>query len=193
METSEGSIVSAGARPKTHYWEPFLEAVCGDSHDDHDYPDFETYFMRVWRPITDGIANLDSRSLFPDSLDAYGQLISEDSGHYYTLVLSSHRLHAHIAKILEHIGIDNPCGTHAINTLLIKGGYDFPSSRSHVRLQAFSLLYYTVQEAVELISQLKVKFARIVLVPDADAMNELTHNPACERIRPHDGELAGIQ
>ncbi len=81
MENLEESIASAGARPKTHYWEPFLEAVSGDNQDDHDYHDFETYFMRVWRPITDGIANLDSRALFPDSLDAYDQDPQISVGH----------------------------------------------------------------------------------------------------------------
>ncbi len=142
MATSEEVIAQGGARPKTHYWEPFLETEYGEgdgvdrdsqhSNSDNCYEPPQHY-MRVWRPITDGIASLDSRVIYPESLDVFGQAVA-DQDYEYTLVLGNYRLHSQMARVLEHIGVDSPCGPHAINTLLVTGGYEFSSHRPHVRV-----------------------------------------------------------
>ncbi len=44
-----------------------------------------------------------------------------------------------------------------------------------------------------MIAQLRIKFARVVLIPDSDALYELKQNPTCRQSRMHDGELDGVR
>ncbi len=49
-------VAQGGAQPKTHYWEPFTEIVTRSENDNHCGENLPETQMRVWRPITDGIA-----------------------------------------------------------------------------------------------------------------------------------------
>ena len=165
METSYESRAYAGARPKTHYWEPFLEdrddnnsdgyedISQGDSHGEGDGETSTTDYchVKVWRPITDGIAYMEDQAF-------HGRIETPVSDQEYTLVLGNFRLHAHLACTLEIVNVTNPCESHAIDTILTMGGYRPPLDRPHVRVQALSLLQYTVAEAEELLTQLQTHF-----------------------------------